>query len=149
LEKLLETILILVIPGIFILVYSIRLLKGYGNKATYMADHIFAGRVYAGIPGGLTFLSWALAAIPESQDIGIIFIYIGLGFGLLGGIFYIFQPSFMKPTWLRWLESEHGDIMPLLCKDVREMGDSIWNERIQTQADLEGWVAEVREKYGV
>ncbi len=54
--KFLAVLLVLVIPGVFILMYHVRLLSGQGNKSFYMADHIYAGRVYAGIPGGIAII---------------------------------------------------------------------------------------------
>jgi len=97
----------------------------------------------------ISTLVWAIAAIPDSTDLSLFIIYIGIGFGVLGCIFYVFQPSFLKPAWLKWLEREHGDIMPLLIQDVHELGDSVWQKRVETQAGLEDWVAEVRRKHGV
>lgn len=65
-EKLLATIFVFVIPGTLLVLYGIWLLKG-GGKAFYMANHIFAGRVYAPIPWGIMFLVCAIATIPDSK----------------------------------------------------------------------------------
>jgi hypothetical protein len=137
-----------VVPGLTLILYSLRLIRGQGNKSFYMADHIYSGRVYAAIPLGIFFLVLAIATIPQSQDISLTIVGIALGFGVLGFIFAFTQPSFLKPPWLKWLEREHRDIMPLLREDAHRMGLNVWNERMQTQADLEDWVAEVRRKYG-
>jgi hypothetical protein len=32
----------------------------------------------------------------------------------------IWQPWWLKPAWLRWLEREHGNIIELLWEDVRK-----------------------------
>jgi hypothetical protein len=146
-ETYVTIIFFLVLPGIFFIFYSFRLLNGKGNKSFYMVDHIYAGRVYTGIPFGLAFLSLAMAAIPKSVNMSGIFVYMTLGFGVLGLIFAFTQPSFLKPDWLKRLEHEHGDIMSLLRREANEMGLNTWNEQIQTQEDLEEWVAEVRRKH--
>lgn len=57
----------------------------------------------------------------------------------------IFQPRWLKPHWVRWLEEEHGDILPLLIAEARQTPG--WAKRVRTQAGLEAWVAEVRRKY--
>jgi len=114
-----------------------------------MVDHIYAGRVYTGIPLGIAALFFAAATIPQDMTTGLIIGYMGGGFGLLGLIFAFIQPSFLKPAWLKWLEREHGNIMPLLRKEAQEMNLNVWNEQIQTQTDLKEWVAEVRRKHGL
>lgn len=148
-ERFFATILIFVAPGLFIIVFHLRLLSGKGNKSFYMADHIYAGRVYAAIPFGMAFLIFALAAIPQSPDISLAIVGIGIGFGVFGLICAFIQPSFLKPAWFKWLEREHGEIMSNLRAEVRRMGDRSWNEQIQTQEDLEQWVAEVRRKHAL
>ncbi len=138
----------LVIPGLFLILSHLWDLRGGGNKGLYMATHIYAGRAYVGIPFGITCLFWALAAIPDSQTLSWIFLGIGLVFFVLGVIFAGTQPSFLKPAWLRWLEQEHADIMPLLIREANEMGLGNWEQWVKSQADLEAWVAKVRQRYG-
>lgn len=148
-ERLLTTICVLVVPGIWFIVFHMNLLRGKGDKGFYMANHIYAGRAYLGIPFGVTLLVWALATIPQSVEIAVVLLWIGVGFAALGIIFNFIHPSFLKPSWFKQLEHEHRDIMLLLKREANQMGLNIWNERIQTQADLERWVAEVRQKYEV
>ena len=63
-------------------------------------------------------------------------------------VFAMWQPWWLKPKWLRWLEKEHGDIIEILWEEVRQEGHT-WERRVRTQADLEDWVAEVRRKHGM
>jgi hypothetical protein len=148
-DKISGTILILIMPGIFLILFGVHLLRG-GRKDIYMATHIFAGRIYAVIPWGIVLLMWAAGGLlSESPDVQWFFFEVGLGFAALGGIFYIFQPSFLKPAWLKWLEREHGDIMPILQQEANAMESGVWEERVKTQAGLEAWVAEVRRKHGL
>lgn len=148
-DKLLIVVIIFVIPGLILILYPLYLRSGRGNKIFFMRDNIFTGYIYGSPPWGITFLIFAIAAIPQSKDISLAIIYMGGGFLLLGVIFAGLQPSFLKPLWLKWLEREHGEIMPLLREEADRMGLNVWNERMQTQVDLEDWVAEVRRKYEV
>lgn len=63
-------------------------------------------------------------------------------------VFAIWQPWWLKPAWLRWLEKEHGDIIEILWEEVRKEGHA-WERRVRTQAQLEAWAAEVRRKRGL
>jgi hypothetical protein len=38
--------------------------------------------------------------------------------------------------------------MPLLQSEIREEGLSNWDQRINTQIELEQWVIEVKKRYG-
>ncbi len=148
LEKLLAIFFVLIIPSVFLLLHGLWLLKG-GSKSFYMAKHIYAGRVYAEIPGGITLFCWALAAILQPHTGSLILLYLGGGFFILALVFNFTQPTFLKPAWLKWLESEHHEIMDLLIEDAHAMGLDIWQKRVETQAGLEAWVAEVRRKHGL
>jgi hypothetical protein len=87
----------------------------------------------------------ALAAATELE----LFTGVGVGFGVVGLLFNYLQPSFLKPDWLRWLEREHGDIINHLVEEANRMGLEVWEKRVETQAGLEDWVAQVRYKTGV
>ena len=145
-DTLITIVFCLVVPGILAIAHSLWLLSGKGNKSFYMTNHIYTGRVYVGIPFGLALLSLAIATIPKSVSVSGIFVYITIGFGVLGLIFAFIQPSFLKPIWLKWMEREYGDSMPLLRQEANKMGLNEWNKQMQTQKDLEKWVAEVRRK---
>jgi hypothetical protein len=99
----------------------------------------------------LTFLGLAmgfLAVIPfvpkETRPDLVDYVIIPLW--ILTLVLAIWQPRWLKPKWLRWLEREHGDIIEVLWKEVREEGHS-WGRRVRTQEELEAWVAEVRRKH--
>jgi hypothetical protein len=139
--------LILVLPGLFFVWRGIWMLKG-NSKAWYFARHLYAGSVYAQIPMGIGFLSFAAGGIFQFQGLLFPFIYIGGGFFLLGIIFNFIRPSFLKPAWLKWLERKHGDIMPILDKEAYEMGLETWEKYVDNRG-LAVWVAEVRRKNGL
>ena len=89
----------------------------------------------------------ALPLFPMSARSNIV-LYI---FGPLLIVTYIlamWQPWWLKPKWLRWLEKEHGRIIQVLWEEVRKEGHS-WERRVRTQEQLEQWVAEVKRKRGL
>lgn len=138
-------VLILAALGVISLLRGIWMLAG-GGKGWYFSRHIYAGFTYAQIPVGICFIFLALATLTQLE----LFTGIGIGIGILGLLFNFLQPSFLKPAWLKWLEREHGDIINLLSEDAQKMGLEVWEKRVETQANLEAWVAEVRRrKYGL
>ncbi|MEM8856802.1 MAG: hypothetical protein AAGD96_00690, partial [Chloroflexota bacterium] len=64
------------------------------------------------------------------------------------GPFAMMMPKF-KPIWWQWLIKEHGDIYPVLQKEIGIEGESIWEQRINTLEELEAWVNQVREKHSL
>ena len=93
---------------------------------------------------------WAfIFTLPIQEKTASAFLFISLGIGFVGILFGIFQPKFLMPQWYRWLRTNHKDIMPLLRKDVTRIGYDVWQERTRTQAGLEAWVAEVRQKHNL
>ncbi len=71
--------------------------------------------------------------------------YITGPFCLLGLGLAIWQPHWLTPAWLKWVEDYNYDIRSVLAKEARQEAD--WTKRIRSQADLEAWVAEVRQKH--
>jgi hypothetical protein len=68
--------------------------------------------------------------------------YLILVLGLL-----IWQPSWLKPYWLRWLEDNYGHMMDFMFEEARRMGRS-WEAQVRTQADLEAWADSVAQRRG-
>lgn len=79
--------------------------------------------------------------------ISMYFFYAALGLWIISYIISYLEPNWTAPKWYRWLKKNHGDIMPYLVRDAREMGRQAWMEQVKTQDGLEQWVAEVRRKY--
>jgi hypothetical protein len=74
----------------------------------------------------------------------------GIAFPLMICVFFvvIFQPKWLKPKWICWLEENQGDILDLLIEEARQTPKwTDWAERVNTQEGLERWVAEVRRKH--
>lgn len=98
------------------------------------------------IPFGCVMLLWSLGSSPLIPDEWKLDLFIA---GAVGGFLSIFLVGFLKPAWLRWLEREHGKILPLLRNEIHEMGYHNWDQRINTQQDLEEWIAEIQCKRGL
>ncbi len=140
---------ILFVMGIVPLLHGTWLLLG-NSKGWYFARHSRAGGVYAEIPWGIAFLLLTLSTLINPETARTFFIVeIALGIGVMGIIFSFVQPSFLKPRWLKWLETNHRAIMSILIKDAHKMGLDVWQNKIKTQEDLEIWVVEVRRERGL
>jgi hypothetical protein len=140
-SKLKMEIWILAALGIVSLLRGIWMLGG-GGKGWYVSSDAYAGFTYAQIPVGICFICLAIAAATHLE----LFAGVGVGFGVVGLLFNFLQPSFLKPAWLKGLEREHGDIINLLIEDANRMGLEVWEKRVETQANLDAWAAEVRHK---
>jgi hypothetical protein len=70
--------------------------------------------------------------------------------GIIAVLVVVFQPKWLKPKWVRWLEENHGDILDLLIEEARKTPQwTDWAKQVSTQKGLEEWVAEVRRKHGL
>jgi hypothetical protein len=70
--------------------------------------------------------------------------------GIIAVLVVVFQPKWLKPKWVRWLEENHGDILDLLIEEARKTPKwTDWAKQVSTQKGLEEWVAEVRRKHGL
>ena len=129
---------ILVRLGIWRAIYAV---KGY---PVYLPREL----VCVGIPMALTVLSlWFVLVLPIAKETrGNLVMYVPIPLLIITYILAMWQPRWLKPAWLQWLEKEHGDIIELLWEDVRKDRWG-WERRVRTQEDLEVWVAEVQQKH--
>jgi hypothetical protein len=97
---------------------------------------------------GLTLISVGLAALADRPGL---YLFFGLSLPLmtLTIILAIWQPRWIQPSWYRWLEENHEEIIPILQEEVRQMGPREWQRQVSTQEGLEQWVEEVRRKRGL
>ena len=103
--------------------------------------------VFVLIPGGIMLLSLffilILPVAPETRGDLILYIFGPLLIAIY--ILAVWQPWWLKPKWLRWLEAEHGHIIHILRDEARQAGWK-WEREVRTQEQLEAWVAEVRRR---
>jgi hypothetical protein len=144
-------VLTVVTAGLLLAVMGILIRAGRYKRWYLVNDNTMfyhKAACYALIPSGLAFLS--LAALPllpaagSGQDLisNVFFLLMGIGVLLT-----FWQPKWLKPDWVRWLEENHADILDLLVEDARETPS--WEKRVSTQVGLEQWVAETQQKHGL
>ena len=136
--------------GAAFLTYGILIRVGvlkYWFIAKYIPGIFPAVLPYVMIPQGLGFFIIALAAFfPEPEEVRFFF-GIGAAVIFLGYVVGTFRPSFLKPRWLRWLESTYpSPTINFLIKEARKLGWWEWQKRVWTQQGLEQWIDEVLRK---
>lgn len=104
--------------------------------------------IYGAIPLGLSIMLIAFGGLLPTQTLRDWSLNIAFFLTALAIILAMWQPRWLKPKWLRWLEEEHGDIIEILWEEVRQEGHA-WGRRVRTQEQLEQWVEEVRRKRGL
>jgi hypothetical protein len=98
------------------------------------------------IPIGLIWIAIALPiAFPDSRDWADYILYISFFATIVLGIW---QPWWLKPAWLRWLENNYGDVLEEMFTEARAMGRRNWAEQVKTQEGLERWADSVAKKRG-
>jgi hypothetical protein len=106
---------------------------------------------YGSIFVGLSFLllGFAVKFVTDSSDARVVLFCLVLPLWAFSLMFTVWQPWWLKPTWCRWLEEHHSDIISILQDEARAIGRWKWQRRVATQEGLEQWVAEVRQKHGL
>jgi hypothetical protein len=146
-----EPIFVLTLGTVGLLLIIMGVLIRIGrHKRWYLVDDnsMFYHKAvyYAFIPMGLA--SMFLAALPllptggSGQDLVTYAFFLLMGIGVL---LTFWQPRWLKPDWVCWLEENHTDILDLLIKEARKT--SGWEQRVSTQTGLEQWVVEIRQKH--
>jgi hypothetical protein len=137
--------LLLLLLSLLFLSFGIYRLKG-PVSVWYLAYGVANVEVnYLAIPIGTTLALWSLAVsplIPESLQLTI----------MLAGAACLFVGTVLsnrlfKPSWLRWLEREHGKLIPLLQSEIQRIGPDQWDKEINTQIELNEWVSKMKKKY--
>ena len=123
-----------------------------GNKAWYLIPNYYVllprGAYYAmPLIGVMTFLAGISLFMPTPELVRKVWLFGVFPTGFLSVLVVVFQPKWLKPTWVRWLEENHMDILNVLIEDARKTPD--WAKRVNTQEGLETWVEEVKRKRGI
>jgi hypothetical protein len=133
--------------GLFCLIVSLAARLGYlkfffvikGVPGIYPKSLI-----YALIPLGLLFL-FALIFSELEKVLANVVLFILM---IVVVITLMWQPGWLKPAWLRWLEDNYGHVLEEMFEEARQMGVHNWEAQVKTQADLERWADSVAEKHG-
>lgn len=120
------------------------------NKAWYLVPNYYVllpkGGHYALPIIGLMLITLGISLLmPEPELVRKVWAIAVFPLMLMVFLVVVFQPKWLKPRWIRWLEENHGDILELLIEEGRQTPN--WAKRVSTQEGLEAWVAEVRRKH--
>jgi hypothetical protein len=140
-----------VIGGIFILYMGVMGLRGH-FKGLYLIRGIPlaapASVVYTFFPGGIGFLILAIALLIPNDQIVRIIVVLTSALGMLCAlVLMLWQPRWLKPWWLLWLEDKYPLLLETLLEEARQAGRA-WETEIRTEEDLENWAEQTAAKYG-
>jgi hypothetical protein len=102
------------------------------------------------IPLGITLLIMALGLsdLVPTVELRQKFLVWGVGpIFLVSLILAVWNPRWLRPSWLNYLEDEYGTVMWKLLDEARKDVPA-WSHRVRTQAGLEEWAEETRQKLG-
>jgi hypothetical protein len=131
-----------ILLGIILRLGKFRQIYTGRSMPVYAQREIF----HLAIPIGLGFLIVGLMGVfPNFKDP----LTYPLAFSFFATmILAIWQPWWLKPTWLRWLEDNYGHVLEKMFAEAREMGRREWAEQVKTQEGLEQWADSVAQKHG-
>lgn len=104
---------------------------------------------YALMPAGLFLLSFYPLSLwkgdKPTEDLAVQVI-LGVLF-VLPLVALVWQPPWLKPVWLQWLEATYSDtVVEKMFKEARRIGPRQWEAQVKTQADLERWAHSLARK---
>jgi len=138
--------------GFFFLALGLVIQTGKMKRwwLTYSTPLTPIGIAYGSLPFSFVFFVGGFVMfIPDIETRGWAIEYV-FYFGFIPSIILtMIRPRWLVPSWLRWLEDNHRDILSILKKEATQMGGIKWDRRVRTHEDLEDWVDEVRQKYEV
>ncbi|MFZ5915890.1 MAG: hypothetical protein ACOYZ7_03060 [Chloroflexota bacterium] len=102
------------------------------------------------IPLGVTFMVWAIAwsdLISDTKVGNKIFGYVVMPMFVACIVLSVWNPRWLRPRWLVYLEEEYGTVMWRLLDEARK-NPREWEQQVRTKEGLEQWAKETREKLG-
>ena len=109
------------------------------------------GIFYALLPAALMFFVFGvlmlLPIVPERR--GFLAFYLVMPLMILTVVLGTWQPSWLTPKWLRWLQTNYPEHLQLLHDEASRMDRREWNREVRTQEGLESWVEEVLNKNNI
>jgi hypothetical protein len=136
--------------GAWLMWSGLQLHLGRWRRWYLMNDTMFAARpaLYSLVPAGLAVICLtASLLLPTLEARRIAGAYLIVPLCILAIILSFWQPKWLKPKWVCWLEENNRDILNLIIEEGRKTQD--WGKVVATQAGLEAWVAEIRRKHGL
>lgn len=103
-----------------------------------------------GIPLGITFIVWGIVwsdLVPDIKTGNQLFNWLVIPLMLISAVLGVWNPRWLWPQWLNYLENEYGSVMWKLLDEARKDVPG-WSRRVRTQAGLEEWAEETRKKLG-
>lgn len=104
---------------------------------------------YALMPAGLFLLSfYPLFLWKGDQPTGDLSVQLILAIlFILPLVVLVWQPRWLKPAWLQWLEATYsGPVIEKMFTEARKMGPRQWEAQVKTQADLQWWAERTAQK---
>jgi hypothetical protein len=140
--------------GIPFFLMGLAVRKGWINKwylHTQLIPYMPPSTAYIYFPLGFAFfLPPIILALPISGEIksDLVFVAWGICF-LLIVVFPLWKPNFLKPDWLRRLETQYPpEAIKVLKREWKEMNRDEWARKIGTEEGMKELVKLVTEKYG-
>lgn len=138
--------------GVAMLVLGLYIRAG-GFKTWYLArgTPIIIPRAIQNmlIPLGLSFIAAEVITsdlIPTKSP-GDVFFWIVMSMFIASIALGIWNPRWLQPRWLVYLEDEYGTVMWHLLQEAAQ-DPKRWEQQVRTQEDLETWAEETRKKLG-
>ncbi len=102
------------------------------------------------IPLGITFIIWGgiwSDFVPDIETGNQLFNWLVMPLMLVSMVLGVWNPRWLRPQWLNYLEDEYGLVMWKLLDEARKDVPA-WSRRVRTQAGLEEWAEETRKMLG-
>jgi hypothetical protein len=109
---------------------------------SYVAYGFWREANYLAIPLGTSTIIVGITTLPIwSVSVQLVLVYAAIFVMVLG---FLVAWRIFKPDWVKWIEQNHKEIIPHIMVEIRDYG---WH--VETQEELEEWIAEIRRKYRV
>jgi len=142
------------VSGFIVLGFGLHIRLG-GAKAWYLTKGVpilmpIAIRNMM-IPMGIGMILMELAVsdlFPLVEQRQFVFFYVVMPVCIIGAILGVWNPRFLRPQWLVYLEDTYGPAMWVLLEDARQNAPE-WIIQTETQEGLEAWAEETYQRLGL
>jgi hypothetical protein len=130
-----------ILLGIMLRLGKLRVIYTLRSLPVYAQREIFNVAIPIGLGWFAIVLPIAFPGIKDWADYALYFSFFATV------TLAIWQPWWLKPTWLRWLENNYGHMLEEMFAEARAMGRRNWAEQVKTQEGLERWANSVAQKH--